>query len=64
MKNHFVWYPSPAASRHPLPSGEGFALKHFPIWRTLVAGRAYNMDVCHSMNMSRNGFAKSWLEKR
>ena len=23
-------YPSPAASRHPLPSGEGFRLKHFP----------------------------------
>jgi len=25
-------YPSPAASRHPLPSGEGFVPKHLPIW--------------------------------
>ncbi len=29
MNNNFVRYPSPGASHHPLPSGEGFARKHF-----------------------------------
>jgi hypothetical protein len=32
-KLFFVWYPSPAASRHPLPSGEGFGLSIFPDFR-------------------------------
>jgi hypothetical protein len=26
----FMWNSSPAASRHPLPSGEGFVPKYFP----------------------------------
>ena len=28
-----------------------------------VIDRAYNKDLCHSMSMSPNGFAKFWLEK-
>jgi hypothetical protein len=29
LENNFLRYPSPGASHHPLPSGEGFASKHF-----------------------------------
>src|SRR4051812_16842657 len=32
-KLYFIWNPSPGASHHPLPSGEGFVLKHFQKWQ-------------------------------
>jgi hypothetical protein len=36
MKNNFVRYPSPGASHHPLPSGEGLTL--FPPFCEIIAG--------------------------
>jgi len=37
MKNNFVRYPSPGASHHPLPSGEGFVRKAFLTCTILLA---------------------------
>src|SRR4051794_6668294 len=37
-------HPSPGPSGHPLPSGEGFAPKHFLIWRTTPPSQGHRPE--------------------
>jgi hypothetical protein len=55
VKANFVRYPSPAASRHPLPLGEGFARDTFLTWITLD-----HLMFFYGSNMSNSGQHSSY----
>src|SRR5882672_6617058 len=51
-KLFFMRYPSPGASHHPLPSGEGCARKIFLSWTVLVYDLACNKPIAITVRTS------------